>query len=61
MTVTSIILAAGEGKRLGNLTKKIPKCLVPIFGKSLLERNLEIFKRSKIKKIIVIGGINLIY
>lgn len=56
MTVTSIILAAGEGKRLGNLTKKIPKCLVPIFGKSLLERNLEIFKRSKIKKIIVIGG-----
>ena len=56
MTITSIILAAGEGKRLGNLSKKVPKCLVPIFGRSLLKRNLEIFKKNKIKKIIVVGG-----
>ena len=60
MTITSIILAAGEGKRLGNLSKKVPKCLVPIFGRSLLKRNLEIFKKNKIKKIIVVGGYTLL-
>ena len=37
----AIILAAGRGSRLGDLTKDVPKCLVKYKSKTLLEHNLE--------------------
>ena len=52
----AIILAAGEGKRLRPLTNDIPKCLVNLFGKSLLERQIEILRKKNIENIIVISG-----
>ena len=36
-----IILAAGQGTRLRPLTDNIPKCMVPLEGKPLLEWQLE--------------------
>ena len=36
-----LILCAGLGTRLGNLTEKIPKCLVKLNSKSILERLLD--------------------
>ena len=52
----AIILAAGTGSRLKKLTKFIPKCLVEINGKSLLQSQIDNFKSKKINKIIIIGG-----
>ena len=52
----SIILAAGEGKRLRPLTNNTPKCMVEIFGKSLLERQIEIMKSCGINDIVVVTG-----
>jgi L-glutamine-phosphate cytidylyltransferase len=52
----AIILAAGEGKRLRPLTNELPKCLVKLFGKSILERQIEIYRKSKIKDIIIVTG-----
>ncbi len=54
--ITFIILAAGEGTRLRPLTEKVPKCLVKIGDKSLLERQLAVIKSFNVSKIIIIGG-----
>ena len=51
-----MILAAGEGKRLRPLTNTIPKCLVQLRGKPLLEHQLELYKRFEIDDIHLIGG-----
>ncbi|NDB92638.1 MAG: phosphocholine cytidylyltransferase family protein [Nitrososphaeria archaeon] len=52
----AIILAAGEGKRLRPLTDNIPKCMVNLFGVSLLQRQVDIFRKSGIDDISVITG-----
>ena len=49
-----VILAAGRGKRLGVKTKKIPKCLLEINGKSLINYNNDFI--NKFKKVIIITG-----
>ena len=54
----AIILSAGYGSRLGNLTKELPKSLVDINGKSIIERQIETFRNNGIKEIIVIIGPN---
>ena len=51
-----IILAAGEGKRLGQLTHQNPKCLVELFGKSLLQWQIELFKQFDINDITIVKG-----
>jgi L-glutamine-phosphate cytidylyltransferase len=53
---TAIILAAGQGTRLRPLTDNIPKCMVEVAGKSLIEWQLETMKKCGIKKIIVVTG-----
>ena len=52
----AIILAAGEGKRLRPLTNNTPKCMVELFGKSMLQRQIDIFRKSGITDISVITG-----
>lgn len=51
-----IILAAGKGERLRPLTENTPKCMVDFFGKSLLERQIDIFNKCGISDIIVVTG-----
>ncbi len=53
-----IILAAGEGKRLRPLTNEKPKGLVKLFGKSILERQIEIFMNAGITDISIVTGFN---
>lgn len=52
----AIILAAGEGTRLRPLTDDKPKCLVNLFGKSILERQIDVMKKCGIDEIIIITG-----
>ena len=52
----AIILAAGEGKRLRPLTNNTPKCLVNLFGKSLLQWQIETFRSCQIDDISVVTG-----
>ena len=54
--MNAIILAAGKGKRLGYLTKNKPKCMVNLFGKTMLEWQVSIFKKCGISDISVVTG-----
>jgi len=55
--MNAIILAAGRGSRLTNLTDTIPKCLVQINKKSLLSRQLEIYNSlPEISNISIVRG-----
>lgn len=49
----AILLSAGLGTRLRPLTNKIPKCLVPINGKPLLEIWLENLINSGIEDVLI--------
>lgn len=49
----AILLAAGYGTRLRPLTKSIPKCLVEIAGKPLLQHWLDILNKTECQSAIV--------
>lgn len=52
-----VICAAGQGKRLASLNLEMPKPLMMIGGKSLLQRQLDNITRNKdISKIVIVVG-----
>ena len=54
MTVpTAIILAAGRGQRMRPLTDQIPKPLLTVRGKPLIEWHIEALARSGVRRIVV--------
>ena len=59
--MNALILAAGQGKRLGNLGKLKPKCLTKIFGKPIIERQIETLAHEKIKPIYIVTGYKNIF
>ena len=51
-----LILAAGQGTRLGQMTADKPKCMVPIFGVPIIQRQAETLKLAGIEDISVATG-----
>lgn len=49
----AFILAAGEGKRLRPYTDKLPKPLVPVDGKPILEHTLRALETDEIRKVVI--------
>jgi len=52
----AIILAAGRGSRMKNLTDERPKCLVELRGKPLLEWQLAALREAGINEIAIVTG-----
>lgn len=51
-----LILAAGRGRRLGTKVEEIPKCLLRVGGKTLLDHQLEMLENAGIRDICVVAG-----
>lgn len=54
--MNAIIIAAGMGTRLRPLTLSTPKPLIKIFGKPMIERNIEFLLEKGLKEIIIVTG-----
>jgi choline kinase len=54
--VKVIILGAGQGKRLLPLTAEVPKALLDIGGKTLIERQIEAFAQCGVEEYVVVTG-----
>ena len=52
----AIILAAGSGLRLDQHTKDIPKALLDLNGKSILERQISLLREHGVNEIFVVTG-----
>jgi len=49
----AVLLAAGKGERLGEVSQTIPKPMLPIFGKPVIVHNIEMCKRFGIVDIYI--------
>ena len=52
----AIILSAGQGSRLGQLTADRPKCLIDFGGRSLLDRQLDTLAVNGVEEAVVVTG-----
>ena len=52
----AIILAAGMGKRLKELTKNNTKCMVKVNGVTLIDRMLHQIEKRKLARIVIVIG-----
>lgn len=52
----AVILAAGVGSRLSEATNGLPKCLIPIGDKTLIQHQLEALSDAGIGKILIVTG-----
>lgn len=51
-----IIIAAGLGSRMGAFTDERPKCLLPIAGRTLIDRTVENLRAAGCHEIVIIRG-----
>src|SRR5262245_40623459 len=49
----AMVLAAGLGTRLRPLTERIPKCMVPVLGKPLMQHTIERLAASGVSHIVI--------
>lgn len=54
--VKAIILAAGQGTRLKKYTQELPKGMLNFMGKTIIERQIELFRKAGILDIIIVKG-----
>lgn len=51
-----IVLAAGLGSRLRPMTNSRPKCMVKTAGKSILEYQIDAYKKAGVNKLVIVVG-----
>jgi L-glutamine-phosphate cytidylyltransferase len=54
--VRAILISAGQGTRLLPLTLHVPKCLVEVNGRSILDDQIDSLHAAGVPEIVVVGG-----
>ena len=52
----AVVIAAGLGSRLLPYTSEMPKCMLEVQGKPMLNRALDTFRDAGIRESVVVGG-----
>ncbi len=52
----AVILAAGEGRRMRPLTHNVPKVMLPVEGKPILEHIISACSEAEIKHVVIVIG-----
>jgi choline kinase len=52
----AVVLAAGSGRRLQPLTETVPKCLLEIAGRTLLDRTIEDLAAAGLDRAVIVTG-----
>src|SRR5713226_3053766 len=52
----AVILAAGRGTRMKGLTEELPKPMLPVAGRPLLEHIVETLRTAGIERLVLITG-----
>lgn len=52
----AIVISAGQGTRLLPLTLQVPKCLVEVHGRTILDHQIAALRTAGITEIAVVGG-----
>lgn len=52
----AVILAAGQGTRLKKYTEDLPKGMLSFMGETIIERQIKMYQKCNIDKIIVVRG-----
>ncbi|GMO64564.1 MAG: HAD-IIIA family hydrolase [Treponemataceae bacterium] len=55
-TIKTVITAGGKGTRIASIASDIPKPMIPIAGKPILEHQIKCLKENKLCDIIIIVG-----
>jgi histidinol-phosphate phosphatase family protein len=55
-TATGVIVAGGLATRMGEMTARVAKAMLPISGRSVLDHQLEQFRRAGIGRVVVLAG-----
>ncbi len=52
----AIILSAGQGKRLLPMTSSMPKCMLEVAGKTIIERQIDTLHDAGVDDIVIVTG-----
>jgi choline kinase len=52
----AVILSAGQGRRLFPLTARLPKCLLPVSGKTVIEWQVDALRSAGVDRVAVVVG-----
>ena len=52
----AIVLAAGRGKRMGALTEELPKPMLPLAGKPMIEHILDRLREAGVTQVLLVTG-----
>ena len=54
--ITAVIVSAGRGSRLLPLTEAMPKCLVPVGGRAILDHQLDALVEAGVERAVIVAG-----